>query len=153
MSAIEKGTVNIRRMGRSDINAVLAIDREISGGQGLITYKDMLAADPGGTLDLSFVAEVDGRVVGFILARITYMGVPFIEIALIQALVVDPEYQGRGIATRLVRAFLDYCHAEDVGVNTIRVAVDEHNMKLRRFFERLGFNRTGLITYSRTFEG
>ena len=34
MSAMEKGTVNIRRMGRSDIDAVLAIDRKVSGGAG-----------------------------------------------------------------------------------------------------------------------
>ena len=68
MSTMEKGTVNIRRMGRRDIDAVLDIDRKISGGRGLITYRDMVAADPGGALDLSFVAEVDGKVVGFILA-------------------------------------------------------------------------------------
>jgi len=152
MSAMEKGTANIRRMGRGDVNAVLAIDRKISGGRGLITYEDMVAAAPGGALDLSFVAEIDGQVAGFILARITYVGVPFIEIAVIQALVVDPDYQRRGIATRLVHALLDYCHTEEVRVNTIRVALDERNIRLRRFFERLGFRRSELIGYTRTFE-
>jgi len=152
MSAVEKGTVNIRRMERRDIAAVLAIDRKISGGQGLITYKDMLAADPGGALDLSFVSEVDGQVVGFILARLTYVGVPFIEIAVIQAIAVDPDYQRRGIGSRLVHALVGHCHTEGVGVNTIRVVLDEHNTGLRRFFERLGFHRSELINYTRTFE-
>jgi len=46
MSAMEKGTADIRRMGRGDIDAVLAIDRKISGGRGLITYEDMVAAVP-----------------------------------------------------------------------------------------------------------
>lgn len=36
MGAMEKGTVNIRRMARSDIDAILAIDRKISGGRGLL---------------------------------------------------------------------------------------------------------------------
>jgi len=152
MGAIEKGTANIRRMARSDIDAVLAIDRKISGGRGLITYKDMVAADPGGALDLSFVSEVGGQVVGFILARLTYVGVPFIEIAVIQALVVDPDYQRRGIATRLVYALLGHCHTEGVRVNTIRAVVDKRNAELRRFFERLGFRRSELINYTRTFE-
>ena len=147
---MEEGTVNIRRMGRSDIDAVLAIDRKISGGQQLITYRDMVAADPGGALDLSFVAEVDGQVAGFILARLTYAGVPFIELAVIQAIVVDPDYQRRGIASRLVNALLGHCHAE--GINTIRAVIDERNTELRRFFEHLGFRRSELVNYARTFE-
>jgi len=150
MSTMEKGTVNIRCMGRSDIDAVLAIDKKISRGQGLITYRDMVAVDPGGALDLSFVSEVDGQVVGFILARLTYVGVPFIELAVIQAVVVDPDYQRRGIASRLVNALLGHCHAE--GVNTIRAVLDERNTELRRFFQRLGFHRSELVNYTRTFE-
>jgi ribosomal protein S18 acetylase RimI-like enzyme len=145
-----EGTVNFRRMTRSDIDAVLDIDRKIGGGRGLITYRDMVAADPGGALDLSFVSEVDGKVAGFILARLTYVGVPFIEIAIIQAIVVDSDYQRRGIASRLVNALLEHCHAE--GINTIRAVADERNADLKRFFQRLGFRRSELINYVRTFE-
>jgi ribosomal protein S18 acetylase RimI-like enzyme len=150
MSTKEEGLVNIRRMMRSDIDSVLAIDRKIGGGRGLITYRDMVAIDPGGALDLSFISEVDGKVVGFILARLTYAGVPFTEVALIQAIVVDPEYQRRGIASRLVNALLGYCHGE--GINMIRAVLDEHNADLKRFFQRLGFRRSELVNYARTFE-
>jgi len=149
MSAKE-GTVNLRRMTRSDIDAVLDIDRKISGGRGLITYRDMVAVDPGGALDLSFVAEVGGKVAGFILARLTYVGVPFVEIAIIQAIVVDPDYQRQGIASRLVNALLGHCHGE--GINTIRAVLDERNADLKRFFQRLGFRRSELINYAKTFE-
>jgi len=110
----------------------------------------MVAADPGGALDLSFVSEVDGQVVGFILARLTYAGVPFIELAIIQAVVVDPDYQRRGMASRLVNALLGHCHAE--GINTIRAVLDERNTELKHFFQRLGFRRSELINYTRTFE-
>lgn len=150
MSAKES-TVDLRRMTRSDIDAVLDIDRKISGGQGLITHRDMVAVDPGGTLDLSFVAEIGGKVVGFILARLTYVGVPFVEIAVIQAIVVDPGYQRQGIASRLVNALLGHCHAE--GINTTRAVLDERNAALKRFFQRLGFRRSELINYAKTFEG
>jgi ribosomal protein S18 acetylase RimI-like enzyme len=146
-----EGAVNFRRMTRSDIDAVLDIDRKIGGGRGLITYRDMVAADPGGALDLSFVSEVDGKVAGFILARLTYVGVPFIEIAIIQAIVADPDYQRRGIASRLVNVLLEHCHAE--GISTIRAVADERNADLKRFFQRLGFRRSELVNYVRTFEG
>lgn len=150
MNPVEKGTENIRRMARSDIDAVLAIDKKISGGQGLITYRDMVAVDPGAALDLSFVSEVDGQLVGFILGRLTYVGVPFIEVAVIHALAVTPDYRHHGIASRLVNALLDHCRAE--GVHTIRAILNERDTQLRRFFERLGFGRSQLINYTKTFE-
>ena len=146
----KEGALNLRRMTRSDIDGVLDIDRKISKGRGLITYRDMVAIDPGGALDLSFVAEVGGRIAGFILARLTYAGVPFVEIAIIQAIVVDPDSQRQGIASRLVNALLGYCHAE--GINNIRAVAEERNADLKRFFQRLGFRRSELVNYVKTFE-
>jgi ribosomal protein S18 acetylase RimI-like enzyme len=146
----KEGAVSIRRMARSDIDAVLVIDRKISGGQGIITYRDMVTVDPGGALDLSFVSEVEGRITGFVLARLTYAGVPFIELAVIQGVAVDPDYQRRGLASRLVNALMEHCHAE--GINAIRAIVEESNADLKRFFQHLGFRRSELINYVRTFE-
>lgn len=150
MSATE-AKVSVRRMTRADIDGILSIDRKIGGGRGIITYKDMVTLDPGGALDLSFVAEFEGRVVGFILARLSYVGVPFIEIALIHAVAVDPEYRRQGIATRLLNTLLGHCHAE--GINRVRIVIDEANTDLRRFFQRLGFRRSEQANYVRTFEG
>lgn len=147
----KEASVNIRRMARSDIDAALEIDRKIGKGLGLITYRDLVAIDPGGPLDLSFVAEVGGKVVGFVLARLNYVGVPFTEIAVIQAIVVDPAYQRRGIASQLVNALIAHCHSERV--SAIRAVVDERNADLKRFFQRLGFRRSELVNYVRTFEG
>jgi len=150
VAKVEKSGVSIRRVARSDIDAVLAIDRKISGEQGLVTYRDMVTADLGGPLDLSFVAEADGQVVGFIWCRLTYVGIPIIEVALTHMLVVDPDYQGQGIASKLINGLLDYCQAEEI--ETIRVVVEERNTRLQHFFERLGFRRSALINYTKTFE-
>ena len=69
MYAMEKGEVdiNIRPMERKDIDAVLAIDRRISPTRSIFTRRELSACDPGGPLDLSFVAEVENETVGFIL--------------------------------------------------------------------------------------
>jgi hypothetical protein len=41
---------------------------------------------------LSFVAEIEEEVIGFVLARLAYLGMPVAEVAVISILVVDPHY-------------------------------------------------------------
>ena len=84
--------IRIRPMEPEDIDSVLAIDRKISGVRRAVTYTDLITGDLGGVLDLSFVAEVNGQVAGFILARRAYVGEPVTEVGLIQILGVDPDY-------------------------------------------------------------
>ena len=150
MSAMEKGAVNIRRMRRIDIVAVLALDKELGGGQSSITYRDMAATDPGGPLDLSFVAEADGQVIGFILARLAYVYIPFAEMCLIHGILVDPDYQRHGIGSRLVNELLSHCQDEEI--NTVRALVGERDTQLRQFIEHLGFRRSTIVNYDKTIE-
>ena len=149
MGAKEEGRVNIRPMERGDINKALAIFKKIGGGQ-VLTYRDLIAMDLGGALDLSFVAEVDQETVGFILARLAYVGVPVSEVGMVDVLVVDPDYRGQGTGSRLVDALFDRCY--DEGVSTVRAVISERNPKLADFFGNLGFRRSELINYVKTFE-
>jgi ribosomal protein S18 acetylase RimI-like enzyme len=150
MSTVKKDDVNIRLMTRSDIHAVLILDRKMSEGRGVLSYKDMAATDPGGPLDLSFVAEVEGKVIGFLMARLAYLMIPFTEVCILQGIVVDPDYQGRGIGGKLLDELLDHCHAE--GINTIRAIVPSGNKKLSLFVEAHGFRRSTIVNYDKTFE-
>ena len=88
MSNVKKGAkVSIRRMTRSDIHEVLVLDRVIRGSRGdVIRFGDLTSADPGTPPDLSFVAEVDGQIVGFAINRSTYLMVPLTEVCIIHAL-------------------------------------------------------------------
>ena len=45
----------------------------------------MVASQLGGIRDLSFIAEVDGHLAGFVLARIEYLGIPISEVCMIQS--------------------------------------------------------------------
>ena len=150
MGVVERSGVNVRRVKRSDIDAILALDGKVSGGQSRLTYKDMVAADPGGALDMSFVADIEDKVIGFILAKLAYQGMPFSEICLILAIDIDDAYKQLGIGRSLVYAVLEHCHAE--GVNTVRAIFSEHDAKLRRFVENMGFHRSVIVNYDKTFE-
>ena len=150
MSNVEQSAVSIRPMTHSDIHAVLALDRKISKGRGLLGYKDMAATDPGGPLDVSFVAEVGGNIIGFVMSRLAYVMIPFTEVCILQGILVDPDYQSRGIGVRLLGKLVGYC--QDEGINTIRALVEEGNDELRRFVERLGFRRSTIVNYDKAFE-
>jgi ribosomal protein S18 acetylase RimI-like enzyme len=150
MSKTEQDAVNIRRMTNDDIHAVLALDWRAEGGRSLLSYKDIVALNLGGSLDVSFVAEVGGKVIGFVITRLAYLMIPFTEVCIVQGMLVEPDYQRRHIGTKLFEKLLEHCHSQ--GINTIRTLVEERNEELRQFVERLGFRRSHIVNYDRTFE-
>ncbi len=146
--AKKTGETIIRPMEPEDISAILEIDRKIRGKRRAVTYADLITGDLGGDLDLSFVAEVGSQVTGFILARRAYTVEPVVEAGLIQVLGVDPEFQGQGIATRLVNAMLGRCQA--TGLKLVRISVRERDSQLKGFFTHAGFRRGQHIDYIKT---
>ncbi len=150
MSTDEKGKVLIRPMTRKDIHTVLALDRKIGEGRSSLSYTDMDSTNPGGPADLSLVAEIDGKVVGFILTHLTYLMIPFTEVCLLQGMIIDPAYQGRGTGSQLMEKLFDNCRTRKI--NTIRALVPEFNAELREFVEFHKFHRSNLINYDKNFE-
>ncbi|MGA8849475.1 MAG: N-acetyltransferase [Dehalococcoidia bacterium] len=148
MSAIETGAINVRRMTPNDLDEVLVLISKMTKGKSRITYRDLIANQPGGPLDLSFVAEAKGQMVGFILARLEFVYIPFVEVCLIYSVGVDPEYQGRRIGSALIQKLIDRCHLDDI--DTIRALVAQDDEPLRRFVEYLGFQRSNIINYDKT---
>jgi len=150
MTAIERGEskIRVRPMEPEDIESVLAIDSKITGVRRAATYTDLIIGDLGKIPDLSFVAEVNGEVQGFLLARRAYFGEPFTEVGLIQILGVDPDYWRQGIATRLINALVETCQSKKL--NAVRIMVDEKDDQLQNLFQRLGFRRGKLIDYTKT---
>jgi predicted N-acetyltransferase YhbS len=140
-------SVKIRNMEPEDIESILEIDRKISGMRRTITYRDLITGDLGGELDLSFIAETDGNITGFILARRSYIGDPITETGLIQILGVEPDFQARGIATGLVNAVMEKCRERHL--RTVKVMANERDSELSRLFSHLGFHRGRLVEFTR----
>jgi ribosomal protein S18 acetylase RimI-like enzyme len=149
MAAVEKKKtkIRVRPMEPADIDSVLAIDRKITGVRRAATYTDLLIGDLGKIPDLSFVAEVNGEVQGFLLARRAYFGEPFTEVGLIQILGVDPDYWRQGIASQLVNALVETSQAKKL--NAVRIMVDESDNQLQALFSHMGFKRGKLMDYTK----
>lgn len=142
--------IRVRPMEHEDIDSVLAIDRKITGVRRAITYTELITGDLGGVLGLSLVAEVDGQVAGFILARRVLVGEPPTEVGLVQILGVDPDYQHQGLATAMVNALVETCQTKKL--NAVRIMVDVGDSQLQGLFEHLGFKRGKIIDYTKTVE-
>jgi len=145
--ASKEAKVKVRPMEPEDISVILEIDRKISGEQRAITYRDLLEEALGGQMDVSFVAEIDDKMVGFVLAYLTYVREKVTEACMIQIFGVDPAYQRQGIASQLIQRQLEECQSK--GIKLVRVMVEERDTPLQNFFKRLGFGRGHYIDYSK----
>jgi ribosomal-protein-alanine N-acetyltransferase len=99
---------------------------------------------------MSFVAEVDGKLVGFSINRSMYLMVPLTEVCIIHAILVHPDYRKLGIGSKLIQALLKHCQTE--GIGTVRALITEGNKELQAMFERQGFQCSNIINFDKTFE-
>ncbi|MGI8308688.1 GNAT family N-acetyltransferase [Saccharopolyspora hattusasensis] len=60
---------------------------------------------------------------------------------LLEAMWVAPEWRGKGVAEALVDAVLSWSRAD--GATSVTLRVFDANLAARRFYERVGFRRTG----------
>ena len=148
MSAMEAGAIHVRRMTPKDLDEVLVLIDRMTKGKSRITYRDLIANEPGGPLDLSLVAEASGQMVGFILARVEFVYIPLVEVCLIYSVGVDPQYRLRHVGAALVNELVKHCHRD--GIPTVRALVSTDNEPLRKFIEYLGFRPSSVINYDKS---
>ena len=141
MKAIEKSAVKIRRLTSNDITSTLGI------WWSNIPDKDVMVAQLQSPLDLSFIAEYEGILVGFILAELQYAGFPTTGTGVVFLIAVNPEYQQHGIGTMLIEALEK--HAKLKGIGTVRVVVPQTDVKNIKYFTKAGFNKSVMINYDK----
>jgi GNAT superfamily N-acetyltransferase len=89
----------------------------------------------------TFVAEREGRAVGFagVMHGLSYTYDP--PFARLLSLVVEPEERGRGTGAALVAAAERW--AREHGATQLHLTTALHRDGAHRFYERLGYERTG----------
>lgn len=146
MSTETTGTyVSFRRMAHDDIDSVIAL------GKSSLTYGDLASADPDSPLAMSYVADAGDKIIGFILARAHFVGIPIREVCVIHAIAVDQGFQNQGIGTQLLDELENRCSNEDVQI--IRILLPQHDMRLRNYMTSLGFRQSNLINFDKVCGG
>jgi len=136
--------LKIRGLQREDLEAIVTIDEKVLGERRKDYWERKLEAVGTKSAQTSFAAEVDGKVVGFILGDISgwEFGVPD-TIGWIDTIGVDPAYQKRGLATALAKELIR--GLKEVGVKTIYTLVSWNDWDLLQFFHAMGFGRGDMI--------
>jgi ribosomal protein S18 acetylase RimI-like enzyme len=144
---VDEAKITIRRMVDEDMPKVEVIDRSLSGPQRAISWQ--VAAEVEAVVyrpALSFIAERDGVVVGFLLGDIRGAEYGKDIKGWIAMVGVHPKYQRLGIGRRLVETFCKVCEQNKVDV---QVLLREDDEQLRRFFSILNFRRGNMVNFVR----
>lgn len=134
-----------RRMQLGDIESILTL------GKTQLTYGDLSVVDPEGPLTMSFVAEISNKIIGFLLARAHFVGIPITKVCVIHSIIVDPDYRGQGIGTQLLSQLQTKCEEDDIQI--MRILVPQHNTQLRNYIGSLGFRQSNFINYDKLCGG
>jgi ribosomal protein S18 acetylase RimI-like enzyme len=135
--------VRIRPLDELDLNGIVRIDERISGiyqpeiWESRVAY--YLRRDPGA----SQVAEVDGKVVGFMFGdlRAGEFGIEEPS-GWVERFGIDPDFRGKDLGRRLFDAVCAHFRAE--GAKTVRTLVDGHDTQLTGFLGAIGFTPSPL---------
>ncbi|AOY59227.1 GNAT family N-acetyltransferase [Desulfococcus multivorans] len=134
----------IRRMASSDLDRIIEIDIKVLGKERPDYWKMKIGLVEKRSQFSALVAELDGKVVGFIIggaSRWEY-GVPE-NIGWIDTIGVDPDYQRKGIAKILFKEMTK--HLKEAGIDTVITFVTRRDWLMLKFFSRLGFQKGDMV--------
>jgi predicted N-acetyltransferase YhbS len=136
--------MKIRPLKKEDLKTIIEIDEKVLGEKRSEHWERKLSMMNEKTSQVSLVAEVEGKVVGFILGDVSSweFGVPD-TIGWIDTVGVDPVYQKKGLATALAHELIK--NLKKIGVSMIYTLVSWDDWDLLQFFQAMGFTRGDMI--------
>jgi len=142
MNSLEN--MKIRTLKKNDLEAIVGIDEKVLGENRGNYWERKLELMNLKSSQISLVAEVEGKVVGFILGDVSgwEFGVPD-TIGWIDTIGVEPVYQKKGLATALAQELIRNLKA--LGVRAIYTLVSWNDWDLLQFFHAMGFTRGDMI--------
>ncbi len=138
--------LRIRGMTERDFPGIDECDRKITGREWAgVASRRASSHFWNYYAPLSFVAEVDGNIVGFVIGS---MGGPEYSLPVsgwLAAMGVDPDYSERGIGVALLKAFIEVCEMSHIPARVML----PHNEQFEKLLVSLGFEHGDLIDWVR----
>jgi len=142
--------VQIRKLQKKDAAEVSRIYAAITLQPVDPDFKRVVEEHAETEDEACFVAESEGKVVGFMISYILTAGFGMPKSAWIATLGVDPERMGQSIGATLAQEILNYYKAR--GVENVYTSVRWDSTDLLSFFKTLGFNRSNFINLRKVLD-
>lgn len=133
----------IRSIKIEDADDIGRIMTAITKSPAKIDFRQVIEEQVQSDKDASFVAEIDGKVAGFMISHIVYGGFGLEKSAWIVTLGVDPKFMGRNIGNKLAEEILGVYR--DRGIKHVFTSVRWDSVDLLSFFKTLDFDRSNFI--------
>jgi ribosomal protein S18 acetylase RimI-like enzyme len=130
-------------MKKTDADAMGEIQSAIEKRPTLLDFKQIVAEQVKRKVDSSYVAEIKGKVVGFMISYITYGSFGADRCAWIAMFGVNPKLMGQGIGKRLAEEIFKVY--KEKGVTEVFTSVRWDAIDILSFFKTLGFERSNFI--------
>jgi GNAT superfamily N-acetyltransferase len=145
--------VRIRTLARQDVARLVRMDEQETGRNRKAWYEGKLKLVlEESDVKISLGAEVDGILVGAVLGSLQYgeFGVPE-PVAVLDTILVDRGFRGRGIATAILEALVKNLGA--LGIDRLRTEVAWNDRDLLGFLGRSGFAPAPRLVLERSLKG
>jgi predicted N-acetyltransferase YhbS len=137
------GQIKIRKMTKRDASQITRIDKAVTQAGTPLGYERILDQEVGRGTYANFVAEMEGKVVGYMMCYITSGSFGVDRCAWIAMFGVYPKLMGQGIGKALAEEVFDFFR--DQGVTEVFTTVRWDSTDLLSFFKTLGFDRSDFI--------
>ena len=149
---LARDKVPVRAMKGSDLPAIVAIDRRITGRNHSDYFKERLAEalfESG--VRVSLLAERDGLPAGFIMARVDLGEFGRFEpTAVLDTIGVDPDFRGQGVGRALLSQLL--INLSTLRIERVRTEIDWRDRELLGFLDHCGFLPSQELCFDRFVE-
>jgi ribosomal protein S18 acetylase RimI-like enzyme len=135
--------VQIRRLRKEDADEVSRIYAAITLQAVDQDFKKVVEDHAQREEEACFVAEREGKVVGFMISYILTAGFGMAKSAWIATLGVDPKFMGQEIGANLAEEIFKYYKSR--GIENVYTSVRWDSTDMLSFFKARGFDRSNFI--------
>ena len=135
--------LQIRRLKKEDAARISRIYADITMKDVDPDFRRIVEDHAQNEDQACFVAESEGKVVGFMISYILTAGFGMAKSAWIATLGVDPSCMGQGIGASLAEEIFKYYRAQ--GIENVYTSVRWDSTDMLSFFKTLGFDRSNFI--------